>query len=334
MKVLFSIEKYLDAAHPEFGLSCHDYGVVGSLASSNMGIVSCFYYDQIIYNENPEQSVDDEFVERCRMDKPDLVFATCLIQNGDRNIKPSTYGFIRDELKIPVVMFWCESAPDVVRYADIFAPHITANVFIDTTLEWPKHTKHPEKCFSLYEPRDTRLFYCAEGTPRDIPFSFLGTSWKRMDRALNLGYLHGKGVPMFITLGQIDSKLSPFDYAQLLRRSLVTINFSSAITFQHICGRVAEATLCGAMLLESENEETKKLLSVGDEFVEFREMFHIEHMKMNVQPDTNLFDLVQRYAFKDLEQTARIAAAGRVKAEQRCDGREFWKGVFERAGLI
>ena len=114
-KVLFSIEKYSDPAHPEWGVA-HDYGILGSLASSNMGVVAEFRYDQFM-KENPDDDVDAALVKRCEESKPDMVMATHVIQMGEKNVKPGTYGHIRDELKIPVAMVWGESAPDVVRPA-------------------------------------------------------------------------------------------------------------------------------------------------------------------------------------------------------------------------
>ena len=242
-KVLFSIEKFLDAAHPEWGHSINEYGVVGSLASSDMGVASIFYYDEFLQTQ-PEQDVNAALIKKCEQSKPDMVLATWIIQNGERNVKPETYGHIRDELKIPVAMYWGESAPDVVRHADIFAPHVTVNVFIETKDEWRKNMQHPEKCVRLFEPRDAALFNSTGQETRDIPLSFLGTSFGRMDRALNLAFLKGRGIGVFETHGQKLSGLAPIDYVNLLRRSLVTISFSSAITFQHITGRTIEAAMC------------------------------------------------------------------------------------------
>ena len=330
-KVLFSIEKYSDANHPEWGVA-HDYGILGSLASSNMGIVSEFRYDQFL-KDNPDGDVDVALVKKCEQSRPDMVMATHVIQSGDKNIKAETYGYIRDELKIPVAMVWGESAPDVVRHADGFAPSITANVFIDTRDEWKKHTKHPEKCVHLFEPRDTNLFYANDNGKRDIPLSFVGQTFGRMDRALNLGFLWGKGIGYIRAGGQRENNLHISDYANFLRRSVVTIGFSSAITFQHLTGRTIEAALSGAMLLESENNETPNLLDPYADYVPFKEHFHyVNHGQIAAQ-DGDLAEKALHYAYQKPEEARRIAESGRRKVLERCDGREFWGKVFEAIGI-
>lgn len=331
-KVLFSIEKFLDAAHPEWGHSINEYGVVGSLTSSNMGVASIFYYDEFL-RAQPDQDVDAALVKKCEQSKPDMVLATWIIQNGERNVKSETYGYIRDEFKIPVAMYWGESAPDVARHADMFAPHVTVNVFVETKDEWRRHTKSPEKCVRLFEPRDGALFNSTGQEARDIPLSFLGTSFGRMDRALNLAFLKGRGIGVFETQGQRASGLAPVDYANLLRRSLVTISFSSAVTFQHLTGRVIEACMAGAMLLESENGETPELLDPYADYVPFKEPFHHTGAGQVGFQDGDLAEKALHYAYEKPEEARRIAESGRKKIAERCDGREFWTKLLEVVGV-
>jgi len=329
--VLFSIEKYSDIDHPEWGVA-HDYGILGSLASSNMGVVSEFRYDQFM-KDNPDGDVDAALVKKCEQSRPDMVMATHVIQMGDKNVKPETYGHIREELKIPVAMYWGESAPDVVRHADMFAPHINVNVFSDTRDEWRKHTKFPEKCVHLFEPKDTRLFNCDGDVKRNIPLSFIGQAFGRMDRALNLAFLWGKGIGYVKAGGQREENLHISDYANFLRRSVVTIGFSSAITFQHLTGRTIEAALCGAMLLESENGETPNLLDPYADYVPFREHFHyVNHGQIAAQ-DGDLAEKAMHYAYQKPEEARRIAESGRRKVLERCDGREFWGKLFGILGI-
>jgi len=335
--VLFSIEKYSDIGHPEWGGPIHDYSILGSLASSNMGVVSEFRYDQFM-KDNPDGDVDAALVKKCEESRPDMVMATHVIQMGDKNVKPETYGHIRDELRVPVAMYWGESAPDVVRHADVFAPHINVNVFSDTRDEWRRHTKFPEKCVHLFEPKDTRLFNCDGDARRDIPLSFVGTVAGRMDRALNLGFVRGR-LPeeldrTFVVVGgQRSSGLWPSDYANFLRRSVVTIGFSSAITFQHLTGRTIEAALCGTMLLESENGETPNLLDPYADYIPFKEHFHyVNHGQIATQ-DGDLAEKALHYAYQKPEEAQRIAESGRRKVLERCDGQEFWGKLFEVIGI-
>ena len=331
-KVLFSVEKFLDAAHPEWGGAVHDYGVMGSLISSGMGAASLFYYDEFLQTK-PEEDVNAALVKRCEQSKPDMILATWIIQNGERNVKPETYGHIRDELKIPVAAYWSESAPDVVRHADIFAPHVTANVFIETKDEWRKHAKHPEKCVRLFEPRDAALFNSTGQEARDIPLSFLGTSFGRLDRALNLGLLRGRGIGVVETYGQKVNRMGPADYAAMLKRSLVTINFSSAVTFQHLTGRVIEAAMSGAMLLESANGETVELLEPFRDFVPFQPPFDwVGSGQIGLGNADDLIQKIIHYTGHP-EEAREIARRGQEKVLRECGGEKFWTRLFDVVGL-
>ena len=329
-KVLFSTEKYTDVDHPEWGGPVvHDYGVIGSLAASGMGTVARFHWDEFT-KHNLEDDMGAALVQKCEQSKPDMVFATHVLQYGEKNIKAEIYGHIRDELKIPVVVYWGESAPDVVRHADLLAPHITLNLWTDTKAEWKRHTKFPEKCLRLFEPRDAALFTCSENDKRDIPISFVGTTLNRLDRSLNLAFLWGRGLMYCKTGGYREAGLSIADYVNILRRSVVTINFTSAVTFQHITGRTIEAALCGAMLLESENDETPELLDPYADYVPFQEPFHwLDNGQIGLQDGGDFFDKALHYAYKKPEDARKIAENGRKKVLEGCDGREFWAKLFE-----
>jgi len=328
--VLFATEKWSDIDHPEYGETVYGCGVIGSLATSGMGVVSEFHWDEFI-KQNPDGDVGAALVKKCEQSKPALVFATHVLQYGERNIKAETHDYIRDELKIPVVMYWGESAPDVVAHADALAPHVTLNLWTDTREEWKKHTKFPEKCLRLFEPKDTALFCCDGSEKRDIPLSFIGTTFRRLDRAHNLAELWGNGVGYTKAGGQRESPLHPADYANFFKRSLITINFSSAVTFQHLTGRAIEAALCGAMLLESENGETPELLDPYADYVPFKESFHwIGAGQMGYQGG-DLIEKALHYSQRP-EEARRIAESGRKKILERCDGKEFWAKLFEYTG--
>lgn len=328
-RVLFAIEKWADARKRERGESSTHYGVVGSMLTHKFGVADTFYYDV----ENESGDVDTQFVAKCAKDRPDMILATCLLSMGDGNIKPQTYGYIRDELKIPVAMLWYESAPDVVRWADAYAPSITVNVFADTRNEWRKWAKHPEKSVHLLDPRDPAIFY-SDDTPRGIALSFVGSTFARPDRAMNLAVLWGEGI-RYEQFGGVESLfISSIDnYAKILRRSLVTINFTSAVTFRHINARIAEATMCGAMLLQSEDEETAAILDPFREYVPFTETFsYTSHGLLNIQRG-DLREKAIHYAYRYASEARRVAERGHSKGIEIFDGRLFWNELFKLVGL-
>src|SRR3990167_7383227 len=143
MRILFSIEKYLDVNTLALGNHPHEYGMIGAAASAGH-TVALFNYDKF-FLDNPGGDVDKALVRSVEISKPGLVIATHVMQHGENNVKPETYGYIRDELKIPVALVWFESALDVVRCADKFVPSVSLTIFSDTKDYWKQFTAYPER---------------------------------------------------------------------------------------------------------------------------------------------------------------------------------------------
>lgn len=237
-RVLFSIERN----HPALGLSPHHYCMVGAFAALNRGNRWYYYYD--CQGEGDRDQLAAKLGRGVKAWGIDLVVATALVQLGDRNVPPEAYGFIRDEYKVPVIMCWGESAPDVVAWADRYAPYVTASVFFDTAKHWRQFTEYPEKYTWLPEPKDPRIFNTARVTDyRTRPLTFVGSVLGRWDRSFNLALCDASGIAVQ-RLGGLGSGESNMCYADYLRESQITLNFTSAVSFQHINGRTSEATMC------------------------------------------------------------------------------------------
>lgn len=308
--------------------SPHYYCTVGAYKA----LMDRKYCQQFFYDER--KNPDDALVEACEAGtRPDMILATALLQLGDDNIAPETYAYIRDELKIPVVMMWLESAPDVVHWADDYAPSVTANIFVDTSEEWKKETQFLDKTFWVPEPKDPRIFNRNGGAKRDITMSFCGTIFGRIDRALTYAWLMGHGWHVQLFGGQHQDKVKIDAYADMLRRSLCTLNFTNALTFQHLNARTSEALMCGAFLLETESAETEKLLEPYIHYVPFAVPF--QEMP-NFEVRWNPGDLIQRISYftgLGRSEMERIAEKGHQRAMELFDGRRFWKTVFDLAGI-
>lgn len=325
-RVLFSIER----GHPALGLSPAHYCMVGA-AEAQEHLCEFYYYD-----------VGDTWLltDYGRVLKDtDVVVATALVQLGDKNVPPEVYGEIVRR-GTPVVMVWGESAPDVVGWADRYAPHTTATVFLDTAEHWKQFTKYPEKCHWVPEPKDPRLFCSSEGfgsvAYRDLPVTFIGSLTGRWDRAFNLAYCWASGVGIIHKggLSEGNTQVTIEGYADYLRRSKITLNFTSAVSFQHINGRTSEATMCGAMLMESESAETARLLEPYVHYVPFKEPFHIDESTGQVaaQPG-DLVDKLKYYMGPGQAEAREIAERGQKRAMELFDGRLFWNKIFELASV-
>ena len=72
--------------------------------------------------------------------------------------------------------------------------------------------------------------------------------------------------------GLNENQFSISAYANHLRRSRMALNFSRPVFDEpnhHCKGRTIETTLCGALLIEQENPETKKWFRPGIDYVSF-----------------------------------------------------------------
>lgn len=326
MKVLFVREKWSDG-RPELGLSDGSY-LIPTLESSGMGEAMVYYYDAGEFYlkttdafhtlaANPPMA-SEEVVHYADMWRPDLVMFSCLISLGDRNIKRESYVKIRD-WGIKVVGLWHEGiAPDVVRWADMYADCVDFNVFLDTKAQFLEHTKFPEKCLGLYDPRDPNTF-SDPGLSRDILMGFVGTVHGRLHRIAGIANLWANGV-LCEVIGR-SGGIFPERTADLLRRSRMGVNFADAGNgnLRHYKGRVAEVLLCGACLFERKNPEIENILEPYIDYVEWESY-------------EDLVDKVRYYAQHE-DERRKIAESGKKKAQELLTGKVFWRTVFERAGV-
>lgn len=329
--VLFCIQKWNDIKKKKKGRAPFDEHTIGALEA--LGHSSRrFYYDELI-----ERGVDinKELVATCELTGPSAIVMSVLVQIGDANIKPETYKHIRDDLNIPVFCLWQESAQDCVRVADLYAESITKNVFLDTFEYWKKFTKCPDKCMWLPEPKDPRVFTCyREGKAsisRDVDVSFVGKIISHPDRAMNIGWLWSNGVPVRKLGGWDESPLHVRRYSQILQRSRITLNFTSANTFEQLKGRTSEALLCGAMLFETMSSETSRLLTPFRDYVPFEPTFSMspDGRQLIHRQGSDMLDKLIFYLTKGRSEAERIAEQGHKKGKELFDGRLFWQRVFE-----
>lgn len=314
-KVLFVREKW--AGSLADGPSDGD-GMVKCFESLRLGEAVYFYYDEWA-SANNGQKPDAALMLLWAKERPDLVIFTHLLQIGERNVSKSVYRHMRAS-GTKVIGVWHEGvAPDVVRVADEHADCVDFNLFLDTQDQFLIHSKRPEKCFGLYDPRDSTVFR-DRGRQRDVPVVFLGSLLRRRLRCNSVFSLLASGVPVFAVTGLRKDFIMPReDYATALCRAQIAINFSDAANFRHYKGRVAEVCLCGAMLLELENPETPKIMREFVDYVPFKD-------------EKELFDKCLYYLQHEQERTM-IAESGMKVANEKLNGAVFWKAIFEKTGL-
>src|SRR5262249_8833567 len=126
---------------------------------------------------------------------------------------------------------------------------------------------------------------------------------------------------VFQSGGEREQNLSVREYAAVHQRSRIVLNFAKTGWEGgiQVKGRVFEATLCGALLLEEANVQIKKWFEPGKDYVPFLAL-------------DDLVEKVHYYPGHE-DERARIARNGWKKATRLYNARRFWGRVLELANL-
>ena len=308
-KVIFAAERHL-GCNPARDYSPHHYSTLGALEDLDWADVWVFHIDQ---------TPVEDLVRLAKSIQPDLVLLSYILSYGEKNIDLSTIHQLWRHSK-HVAMLWQESSQDVIRTADQFNSDVEFHVVIDSLTRYKQYTHQPEKYIAAYDPRSPRIFNSTGEEARPILLGFAGTLVSRAERIFYCSNMWLSGLPLAKFAGQGELLVPLESYVDFLRSSRIQLNFSdSGHTERHYKGRVAEATLCGSMLMELENIETANIFEPMIEYVPF----------------SNLEDLISkaRYYLMHPEEAAQIAAAGCAKARLELTGAKFWSKVFERAKI-
>jgi hypothetical protein len=191
---------------------------------------------------------------------------------------------------------------------------IDLNVLLDSGA-LAKHFPDRTDFIYLWTPKDFSVFYPGDGQ-RDIPVSFLGSigSYRNV-RAEYLDYLKAQHLDIYHTGGQREQLVSLATYAETLRRSKISLNFSQSVSGTHqLKGRVFEVLFSGTLLMESENAETPQYFTPMVDYVVF-------------DSKQDLADKV-RYYLEHEDQRQRIAYNGYMKATTEYNHNVFWNKVM------
>ena len=305
--VLFIMEKWCDG-NPNCGISNSDNNLLGSLESSGLATQDRFHPDE--YLRANQCSYDTASLLKCIRSNPDLIIIAWPYAPKGNILKK-----VKERLQIPIVAIWWDSV-NHIEEAESFAPFVDFNLVVDSSTSYIGKAKEPWKYISLWCPQDPTIFHNPE-LARDIDISFVGTMAGHEDRISGIGALRASAFDVYQTGGQRESRIAVAEYANIFMRSKITLNFcyhSNGIA--QTKGRIFESTLCGAMLLESENSETEKYFDPMIDYVPFSD-------------EKDLVDKVRYYLTHDYER-AEIAYRGHQKAKEKYNAKIFWETVFNR----
>ncbi len=247
--------------------------------------------------------IDNVIVDYCKNYNIEIVIFS-LIGGSSYNPSFSTYQKLK-EMGIYICFMWPDATFDINNYG-----------VADLHILWDRSdlVEDNPKILPLFVPQDQSQFYKQE---QDIPISFVGSVDKYPDRQFFVSNLKQIFPEMTICGGQREDKLTPAQYSEIVRRSMIGLNFSmSRARFFQVKGRVYEILASGSMLLEFKNRHTANLLKPNVDYVEFGD----------------LKELVEKtvYYLKNPKERETIAANGHKKYQNLYTAKIFWNTIFTR----
>lgn len=301
------------AANPDYGLSASQHILEGSLESSGLASCDTFYLDEFFLKYH--RAGDYELLSLCSKIKPDLIHLGWA-NDFPHNLKLQTLDILSHKMNIPIVVVWGDLVWDLfIRISETLLPYVRLNIVLDSASFFPKVSR-PEKYLLLWGPMDMRIF----SKPikiRDIPVCFMGSE-EKTGRKEKIDALTRADIGFYYGGGQFNERsVSIEEYITIYKRSKIVVNFSANPTgFFQVTGRVFEATLAGAMLLEEDNMETSRLLTPMVDYV----------------PYDGVKDLIDKakYYLEHEDERAVIAENGCRKVIMNYNSTLYWKSIFDR----
>jgi hypothetical protein len=306
--VLFVTEKWMDAV-PTKPITNSKHNLFGSLEQSGLATFKCLHYDEFFYQNG--KNIDDFLIEIVNEEKPDAVIYMPLPWYPHCPTAAS-FSAISDKTKLILI---CADAVAFMDTLESLERYMSLVVLWDTDRDWRPGTKF----IHLWTPQDPTIYNNPE-LDRDINLSFVGTN-TYPDRARTISYLQRNNIHLEVVGGR-DHQVPVESYAEILKRSKMTLNFSvSSGGVAQLKGRPFEATLCGAMLFEGHNYMNwiERWFMPDVHFVYF-------------YSEMDLKDKINYYLTHD-DERIRIAQNGCRRATEYYNNVSWWRIVFREANV-
>lgn len=314
MKALFVMEKYCDS-NPAAGPTNSEHLLVGSLLSTSLvKDVKRFYYDEM-EKMSSKEGMQALLLETCRVYRPDLVVFTPM--GG-----PLGHGYnlpadlVKKLGKVFMIRFDAKpnTRPELLQDQ---LPHVGLVGSIKS-YRLCKDIPGVQMFIGTADPD----FFFRTNTTKGIDVSFLGSIDDRRWplRREYTDFLIANGVNVYTGGGQRGARLEVSDYAALMSRSKICLNFCrDAAGYTNLKSRVFEVTACGSMLMEDWDGDTSLLYRPDEEFVVFN----------------SKEDLLQKvlYYLRHDQERERIAERGWLKTTRVYNARNQWLYVLEKMGF-
>jgi glycosyltransferase involved in cell wall biosynthesis len=298
-----------------FGVSNEEHVVSGPLRSAKIADTVEHYYD---VDRHGGIFGDSKLVDLVSRVRPDLIIVSSYSPFSSKHTQFEVLKAIRAKCHIPLLVFWW----DVYQRAYIhFCSHMLDAVDLHIEgdgAELSQHFSDKNNFLRLWAPLDFSVFHPG-AERRDIPISFVGSLKGYQNiRVDYLNYLREKNVDVYQTGGVSEQRVSLEEYADILRRSKISLHFSQTQLEGHhqLKGRVFETMFSGALLMESENSEIKQYFTPDVDYVSF-------------DSKADMLDKV-RYYLEHEGERQEIANNGYRKATTEYNHQVFWNRIMDK----
>jgi len=323
MKVLFITEKYNGS--PEYGLTNNMVNLIGSYKSANLGEYKHLFYstDQGDINTPAELNnalLNEEFdlalVSPLGPMFPSLEVAE-ILQNKLiicwwDTLFGSFESFIsRDhhhEVNGGIV-----STPSLSAYS-LYCPNIVFDC---------GNGEEYKNIFGLSVPQDLSIYNSLNNNKKDIDISFMGAV--KNERGPFIELLKNNGINVYLSGGRgaNGDNLSFEDYADVIKRSKISLNFNWAYNSPQRKGRIFEIAACGSFMLSNFPEALKGkdgyCFEDGKHFISFNENDIVEKVKYWLSHD---------------EEREQIANSMHEVYQQKYAPAPWWNNIFKNISKI
>ena len=279
-----------------------------------------YYYD-LDHFDGPMG--DQNLVNLVNATRPDLMLFSSYNKSNKTHPNFDVLKTIRSKCGIPIVVIWNDSLSKGSKRLFLqMSGSVDLNVLMDSQIllsEYPGVSQH----LRVWTPNDENLFR-PRGEARDIDVSFIGSTGSYRDiRNTFLDHIDERKIPLLRTGGQL-TPITLDEYAETMRRSKISINFSQSIPGTHqLKARVFEILFSGSLLMEPENPETTMFFDPMVNYVSF-------------STKEDLADKISYYLEHD-DERQKIAESGYRRAVTEYNHSQFWNKVMselERLNLL
>ena len=305
-KILFITEKWCDGL-PNMGLTNNYHNLFftfkNTFPETEFAII---HLDECAHTLKTH--VDNIIPKVINKFNPNIVIFSLL---GKSSLNPTeySYSFIKNK-NIKMVFMWPDvgvdwGMPEIQHYLKPFADlHVCwgseDNVSLKENILW------------LWCPQDENLY--KPSLEKTIPVSFIGST-RYAERVKYLQYLINNKVNVLIDGGQREKKLSPKQYADLISKTKINLNFPfSPSGFDQCKGRVWEILSTKGFLLERKNNATAKMLTPNKDYIEYTD-------------EVDLKNKIEYYLNNDQERVI-IENNGYETYKSKYSSKVFWNTIL------